>query len=160
MSEYGSRSQSADVAQTVHRTRAGRTPQSMSSDYSGWAGLTVFGAVLLVLTGIFQAMQGLVALFKDDYYEVGSSGLVIDVSYTTWGVVHLLAGGVAVAAGVSLFAGRMWARVVGTLVAGVSAIVNVGFLAAYPMWSVVVIVLDVLIIMALTLHGRDLVDHM
>jgi hypothetical protein len=116
--------------------------------------------VLLVLSGVFQAIQGFVALFKDDIYEVGSSGLVIEVSYTTWGVVHLVAGGVAVAAGISLFAGRMWARVVGAVVAGVSAIVNFGFLAAYPIWSVVVIVLDVLIIMALTLHGRDLVDHM
>jgi hypothetical protein len=130
----------------------------MASDPSGWVGWIVFAAVMMILMGSFHAIQGLVALFKDDYYAVGSSGLVLEVSYTTWGWVHLVAGVVAVLAGISLFAGRMWARVLGTVIAFVSAIVNVAFLAAYPLWSTLMIALDVAIIMALTVHGSDIAD--
>jgi hypothetical protein len=130
----------------------------MSSDYSGWAGWILFASVMMILVGAFHAIQGFVALFKDDYYAVESSRLVIHVSYTTWGVVHLLAGVLLVAAGVSLFGGKMWARVVGIVVACLSALTNVVFLAAYPLWSIMVIALDVAIIMALTAHGTELSD--
>ena len=62
------------------------------------------------------------------------------------------------AAGVALFAGKMWARVLGTAMACVSAIVNVGFLSAYPIWSAMVIFMDIAIIMALTVHGSAMED--
>jgi uncharacterized protein (DUF983 family) len=51
--------------------------------------------------------------------------------------------------------GQMWARVVGILVAVASAIVNIAFLAAYPVWSTIIITIDVLVIYALTVHGRE-----
>lgn len=159
MSDYAAKKQAADAAQAAHLRGYGRSPQSMASDYSAWAGWIVFAALMLMLTGAFHVIQGLVALMNDDYYVVGSSGLVVDVSYTAWGWVHLLAGAVAVLTGVSLLAGRMWARVVGTAIAGMSAIVNVGFLAAYPVWSALMIVLDVIIIMALTVHGGAIRDQ-
>ena len=159
MTDYATKRQAGDLASSAHAPRPGRSPQSMASDYSGWVGWILFAAVMLVLTGSFHVIQGLVALFRDDYYLVGSSGLAVDVSYTAWGWVHILAGIVAVAAGVSLFAGRMWARVLGTVVAGASAIVNVGFLAAYPLWSALVIAIDVLVILALTIHGTEIRDR-
>jgi uncharacterized membrane protein (DUF2068 family) len=69
-------------------------------------------------------------------------------------------GGVIVLlAGVGLFSGKMWARVVGVAMASVSAIVNVAFLAAYPLWSALVIFMDVAIIMALTVHGSETADY-
>lgn len=130
----------------------------MSSDYSGWAGWILFASVMMMLVGAFHAIQGFVALFKDDYYAVDSSRLVVHVSYTTWGVVHIAAGVLLVAAGVALFAGKMWARVIGVVIAALSALTNVVFLAAYPLWSILVIAMDVAIIMALTVHGSALSD--
>ncbi|MGH3308691.1 MAG: DUF7144 family membrane protein [Nocardioides sp.] len=130
----------------------------MSTDASGWVGWTLFAAVIMILVGAFHVIQGLVALFKDDYYAVGASGLVLNVNYTAWGWIHIVGGVIVVAAGVALFSGKMWARVLGTAMACVSAIVNVGFLAAYPIWSALVIFMDIAIIMALTVHGSAMED--
>ena len=134
-----------------------RSPsQTGGSDVSAWTGWIAFAGVIMVMLGIFHAIQGLVAIFKDDYYLVGSSGLVVNVDYTTWGWVHLLGGIILVAAGVCVFTGQIWARTVGVILALVSAIVNVGFLAAYPLWSLMMIALDVIVILALTVHGSEM----
>ena len=158
LSDYSSKSQQARLAESS-RMGPGRSPASMSTDASGWVGWILFAAVIMLLVGAFHVIQGLVALFKDDYYVVGTSGLVLDVSYTAWGWIHIVGGLVVVAAGVALFAGKMWARVLGIAMACVSAIVNVGFLAAYPLWSAMVIFMDIAIIMALTVHGSAIADY-
>jgi hypothetical protein len=110
---------------------------------------------MMMLLGTFHAIQGLVALFNDEYYLVSSSGLVLSLDYTAWGWVHLVAGAVLVAAGLGVFGGQTWARAVGVATAVLSAIVNVGFLAAYPVWSLMMIALDVVLILALTVHGSE-----
>ena len=123
---------------------------------SGWVGWVVFAGIMMVLLGSFHLIQGLLALFQDSYYLVGKSGLTVHVDYTTWGWVHLIGGIIVVAAGIALFAGQTWARAVAVIVAMVSAIVNIGFLSAYPIWSVMMITIDVLVIWALTVHGGEL----
>jgi hypothetical protein len=107
------------------------------------------------MVGSFQAISGLVALFNDDYYLVGSNGLVVSVDYTAWGWVHLVLGVVAFLTGIGMMIGQSWARVTGIILAVLSAIVNLAFLAAYPVWSVLVIALDVIVIYALAVHGRE-----
>jgi hypothetical protein len=130
--------------------------QTGGYDDSAWTGWIAFAGVVMVMLGIFHAIQGLVAIFKDEYYLVGKSGLVVNVDYTAWGWVHLLGGIILVAAGVAVFSGQIWARTVGVILALVSAIVNVGFLAAYPLWSLMMIALDVTVILALTVHGSEM----
>jgi hypothetical protein len=136
------------------------TPDVRSSDLargksSAWAGWVVFAAVVAITMGIYEAITGLVAIFNDDYYLVGSSGLVVSVDYTVWGWVHLLLGLAAVAAGIGLMQTRGWARIVVIGLAALSAIVNLGFLSAYPLWSTIIIAFDVIIIYALTVHWHD-----
>ncbi len=108
------------------------------------------------MLGTFHVFQGIVALVKDQYFLVTSSGLVIDVDYTTWGWTHIIAGAIVLMAGVGVFAGQMWARVVGTVVALVSAVINMIFLPAYPLWSIIMVGLAVVVIMALTVHGSEI----
>jgi hypothetical protein len=79
----------------------------------------------------------------------------VNVDYTTWGWTQLIFGVVVAFAGSSLWAGRMWARIVAVLLAMLSVIVNIGFLAAFPIWSTIMILLDVLIIWAVMVHGRE-----
>ena len=122
---------------------------------SGWVGWIFFGGAILVLAGVFQAIAGLAALFKDDYFLVRSRGLLVHVDYTTWGWVHLVLGVVMVLAGYSLFVGRTWARVVAVVLALLSAVVNLGFLSAYPIWGTILIALDVVVIYAVTVHGAE-----
>jgi hypothetical protein len=124
--------------------------------YSGWVGWIAFAGVMMAMLGTFHIIQGLVALFNDDYYLVGKSGLIVNVDFTAWGWAQLISGIIVLAAGFGVFAGHMWARVVGVIAAMLSAIVNVGFLAAYPLWSLMMIALDVVIILALTVHGSEI----
>jgi hypothetical protein len=131
----------------------GRGPKA-----TGWVGWIVFSGIMMIMLGMFEAIIGFVALFKEDYYAVPRSGLVISVDYTTWGWVHLLLGIIALAAGFGVLVGQMWARVTGIILAVVSAVANIAFLAAYPIWSTIVIVVDVLVIYALAVHGREVKD--
>ena len=123
---------------------------------SGWVGWIVFAAVIAITMGVYEAIMGLIAIFNDKYYLVGSSGLAISVDYTVWGWVHLLLGLAAVAGGLALMQRRSWGRVVVIGLAGLSALVNLGFLAAYPLWSTIVIAFDVIVIYALTVHWKEL----
>ena len=49
----------------------------------------------------------------------------------------------------------MWARIVAILTAMVSAVVNLAFMSAYPLWSAIMIAVDVLVIYAVTAHGDE-----
>ena len=89
------------------------------------------------------------------FYVVGQKW-VFSFNVTTWGWIHLLAGGVLVVAGYFLFQGAVWARVVGVSVAIISAVLSFMWLPYYPIWSMLIIALDVFIIWALTVHGRDI----
>jgi hypothetical protein len=101
-------------------------------------------------------IQGLVAVFDQHYYTLPRGGLLVSTSYDAWGWVHVLAGVVVMVAGVCVLAGQTWARAVGTLLAFVSAVLNIGFLSAAPVWSMTMIALDVVVIMALTVHGSEI----
>lgn len=123
---------------------------------TGWVGMIAFGGMMMIMLGAFHAMAGFVALFQDDYFLVGANGLVVNVDYTAWGWTHLILGALVLGAGIALLAGQMWARVVTVVVAMASAIVNLAFLAAHPVWSMLMIALDVLVIWAVTVHGSEM----
>ena len=138
------------------------TPTSRSADRSrasgptGWAGFVVFAGIMMILAGAFQAIDGLIALFKDELYVVRPNGLVIDIDYTAWGWTHLLLGILLIAAGSAIFSGRVWGRTLGVIAATLSALVNFAFIPAYPVWSLLIITVDVLVIYALIAHGGEL----
>lgn len=136
------------------RPTEGEAPQRPPK-VTGWVGWVLFGAMMMILVGVFQGVVGLTALFKSGYYVTAAANLVVDVDYTVWGWVHIGLGAVAVAAGFGLLAGQMWARVVGIAMALVSSVVNLAFIPAYPLWSLMVITLDVLVIYAIAAHGRE-----
>ena len=140
------------MADTSHRTATDTRYEEPTS----WTGWVVFGGVMLIMLGAFQIIEGLVALFNQGFYLVGPHGLVVDVNYNTWGWVHTIIGVVAILTGVGLLAGNMAARVVGIAVACLSALVNLAFISAYPVWSTIMITLDVIVIYAIIVHGREL----
>jgi hypothetical protein len=124
-------------------------------EYSaGAAGLTVFAAILMIMVGVFHAAQALVALINDEFYVIGQE-YVFQFDLTTWGWVHLLLGVLVAAAGFGLFSGAVWARTLGVALAVLSAIANFLWMPYYPLWSIAIITLNVFVIWALTVHGRD-----
>ena len=123
---------------------------------TGWVGWVTFAGIMLIMLGIFQAIEGFVAIFDNGYYLVRPNGLVVNADYTAWGWTHLIIGLVAIAVGIGLMTGNMVARIVGIIIAVISAIVNLMFIAAYPVWSTIVIAVDVIVIYAIVAHGREL----
>lgn len=139
-----------------------RVPTARQSGYarrperSGWTGWVIFAAVMMLIVGTFQIIEALTALFRDTYYVVGHNGLLLRVDYTQWGWIHLIIGALLLIAGMSLFSGSTWARVLAVALAGLSALANLVFIAAYPFWSMTVIALDVFVIYAITVHGDEM----
>src|SRR5215213_8048677 len=140
------------------RPDTSRVAYGNQPDPTGWTGWIVFASFMMILVGSFQAIQGLVALFDDGFYVVRESGLVVDVDYNVWGTVHLLLGVLLLLSGAGVLAGNLAARTIGVILAGLSALVNMAFIGAYPVWSLLIITVDVLVIYALIVHGRELRD--
>jgi hypothetical protein len=123
------------------------------SEQDGWG---LFAALTLLLAGGFQVINGFIALYRSGVYQVGRSGLLLDVDYTTWGWVHLGLGILAIIAALGLLRGHMWARILGVSLAVVSSVVYMAFIAAFPALSLVVIALNILVIYAISVHGGEL----
>jgi hypothetical protein len=126
-----------------------------SHEMTGWAGWAYFAGFMMMLAGIFQAIAGLVAIFKDGVFVVGSGSLLL-FDFSQWGWVHLLIGVLLFFGAFSVFAGGAFGRTLGTMLAGLSAIANFTFFTAYPLWTIIVISIDILIIYALLVHGGEL----
>ena len=122
---------------------------------SPWAhGLAVFAGVVMVVGGAFQALEGLAGIVNDKYLVVLPNYLYA-FDLTVWGVIHLLVGLALVVIGVSLLRGQTWARVAGIVAAAVAAILNFVWLPIAPLWAIMVIAVDMLVIWALTQYLRQ-----
>jgi hypothetical protein len=131
--------------------------QDSYTEPSGWTGWIVFAATMMIIVGGLNAFQGLVALLNDTWAgwnPVTGNAVVLDI--TQWGWVHLIVGLVLVLAGFGVLSGNILARLVGVVVAGVSLVTNFFFLPVYTFWSLLLILVDILIIWALTVHGREM----
>jgi hypothetical protein len=120
-------------------------------------GLTFFASTMMVLIGAFHAIAGLAGIIEDQFYAA-TPNYVFEFDTTTWGWVHLVWGIVVLLAGFSLWTGAVWARTVGVYLAVLSAVANFAFIPYQPVWSIVMIALAVMVIWALTVRGRDIVE--
>ncbi|WP_432835836.1 DUF7144 family membrane protein [Dactylosporangium sp. CA-092794] len=123
---------------------------------SRWVtGLAVFGGSMMIVIGIFQAVVGLTAIFERSFYVLLTDNYLFGFDVGTWGWIHLALGVLVAAGGVAVLAGQLWGRVLGVVLAALSAIANFLFLPYYPLWSMLIIAADVAVIWALTRYGRD-----
>jgi hypothetical protein len=118
---------------------------------SGWLD---FAAVLTMLVGVYNVIEGLTALIRPEYFLVTTDKILV-FNFTTWGWIMLLLGLVQIVVGLGIAVGRMWARVAGIALAFLMAIVHLAFLSAYPVWSVVSIAMCVLVIYGLIVAPRN-----
>jgi hypothetical protein len=125
---------------------------------TAWVGWIWFAAVMMIMTGSFNVIYGLVALFEDQYYTISRQGLLV-FDLTQWGWILLIFGALAVFAGIALFSGAMWARVIAVALAALNAIAHMAFMSAYPVWALITIAVDVLVIWAVIVHGGEMKDE-
>lgn len=128
----------------------------MSQRRSGLAvGLTMFAGIIMMLLGVMHILWGLSAVIKDHFF-VAAPDQLIAINVTGWGWIHLILGVVVFVAGYSLFGGAVWARTVAVILASISGIGNFLSIPNYPVWAIVMLALDVFVIWALTVRGRDI----
>ena len=121
------------------------------------AGWIMFAGVIMITIGIFQAFAGLVAIIDDGFYVV-TPKYVAQFDATQWGWIHLIIGLIVLGAGFGVFSGNILARTVGVFVALGSMISMFFWMPWYPVWAIIVIVMDITVVWALTVHGRDLAE--
>ena len=124
-----------------------------SKSMAGWIG---FAGILMLIVGSIDFIQGLIALFDDEYYVVTESGFLV-VDLTAWGWVLLIWGVLLVLAGLGLASGQGWARWLAIVVVSLNFIVQLGFLgnSQYPLWSLTVMALNVIVLFALTARWSE-----
>ena len=111
-------------------------------------GISFFAGLLLILAGVFQALEALSAIVNDQYL-VATPRYIYTFDLTAWGWIHLLIGLALVAIGICLLLGQGWALMAGIVIAGLSAVVNFTWLPYSPFWAILLIAVDLLIIWAL-----------
>lgn len=140
----------------TYGTQAGRHAERQ--EVSGWAaGWLAFAAIMMIVQGVWWLMAGIIALFNNQFFVVGQQ-YVFQFDITTWGWIHLVTGIVVLLAGIGLFSGAMWARVVGVIVAAIAALIAFAWMPWYPIWGLLLIGISVAVIWAITAHGSSLAE--
>jgi hypothetical protein len=120
------------------------------SSGQGWA---AFAATMVLIAGVFNGIYGLAAIVDDNYFAPND---LLFGNLSLWGWIHLILGVLQVLAAAMIFAGSELGALLGIMFAGFSAIAALLAIGAYPLWSVIILVLDGLIIYALTVYGDAL----
>ncbi|MGW6395200.1 DUF7144 family membrane protein [Streptomyces sp. NPDC055103] len=130
------------MASNVSGARGQTSPRRFAT---GW---TVFAAVLMIFGGTMAIFEGIAAIAKDDLIVV-TRDYAFKMNTTGWGWIHLILGILIVLAGLALFTGALWARIIGIALAGLGMLANFLWLPYYPFWAIVLIAIDVFVIWAL-----------
>ena len=117
-------------------------------------GITATAGLILMLTGVFGMIQGIVGIVDNDLY-VATNKWLFELDATAWGWGHILIGLISFCAGVGLFFGGRWTRALAIVIAVFGILANFAWLPYYPMWAVLVIAFDLFVIWAVTVHGSD-----
>src|SRR6478672_459757 len=126
----------------------------MESDGFGWK---VFAGIMILIVGALNVFDGIVGLTQQSYIKQFTNGqLPITNNIKTWSWVVLIIGVVMILAGLLIFSGNMFGRVVGVLVASLNLLVQLAYLNHNPFWSFTMILIDLLVIYGLVAHGGRL----
>jgi hypothetical protein len=115
-----------------------------------WA---VFVAVLFFTLGCFNVIYAIAAYTQDDYF-LADELLFGDLSM--WGTVYLIVGLVQLLTGFLIWRGSVMGQVLGILLALVNSIQALLSVGAYPVWSIIILVFNGVVIYALTVYGESL----
>jgi hypothetical protein len=125
-----------------------------------WAGWVAFAALLMVVMGFLDFLQGLIAIVRDDYYVLTPEQIIV-FDLTTWGWIMMIWGIVVSVAGYGLVTGASWARWFTIFAATVNLVIQLSFVGAsqYPLWALVVLTLNVLVLYALIVRWSDVKEE-
>ncbi|MFE6844089.1 hypothetical protein [Streptomyces sp. NPDC057686] len=126
------------------------TPSTTPSATSrAWAsGGTTFAGVVMIITGIFSIIEGIVAIANDEVYQhIGNYTFKFDL--TAWGWIHLIVGILVAGAGAAILKGWEAGRIAGIALTSLYVILHFMWLPYQPLWSIIAIAIGVFVIWAL-----------
>ena len=123
---------------------------------TGWVGWGVFAAVILIISGLLNIFHGLQALIGPDSLFFTTEAGLFSVDIQSWAWFHLIIGVLLLLIGIALLGGATWARVIAIILVALNALAQLTLIAAQPWLSLAVLAIDILVIYALTVHGREL----
>jgi hypothetical protein len=140
----------------VSKTQVPKTAAEYAAmDAGPWTGWLVFASIVLCVVGAVNLIQGLVALTRDQYFLVRAGEKLLITDFTAWGWILLVWALAQIGAGLGLNSGKGFARWMAIGIACVSVILQTLFLSAYPIWSIIIIALDIMVVYALTAHWQE-----
>ena len=114
---------------------------------SGWM---LFAALMLMISGAFNAIDGFVGFFRSTYYV----GRPVGGDLWIYALMWLAFGLLLIAAGSAILAGQSWARWFGIVVVSLNAFLNLFAIGIYPWWSLTMIAVDLLVLWGLSAGWR------
>jgi hypothetical protein len=135
--------------------RVAQQTYGRDTERTGWTGWITFAGIMLIIGGSLGLIFGIIAAVNDKWVVFTNRGAV-SLDLSTWGWVHIIVGAIVVLAGFGVFTGNILARIVAVAVAVVSLIANFLWLPVYPVWAIIIITIDALVIWALTAHGGEM----
>ncbi|MFG2043588.1 hypothetical protein [Dactylosporangium sp. NPDC048998] len=121
---------------------------------TAWAGLVLFAGAMLIVVGAVNVIEGIVALANARHVVVTEDTLYF-FNISGWGWTVLVLGVLLLAVGIGVLTAQTWARVAAIVVVAVHAVVQVLWIAAYPVWSILMLALDTVILYALTARWEE-----
>jgi hypothetical protein len=115
------------------------------------AGWIAFAGIMLAIIGILNVIYGIAAIGDSSFFVHNTKYILSNLN--TWGWVTLIIGVIQVLAAFSIWSGGEFGRWIGIFIAGVSMIGALLSLPAYPLWSLAVFAIDVLIVYGLAAYG-------
>jgi hypothetical protein len=126
----------------------------MDARSSRGVGWIAFSSAVLIVGGAFAIIDGMMAVYRSRFFS--SSAVYAFSDLKTWGWIVFGLGVAAVVAGIAVLSGREWARWLGVIVAGLNAVGQLLFAQAYPLWSLIIIGVDIAVIYGLTAYGSTM----
>lgn len=123
---------------------------------TGWTGWGVFASVLLLIAGIFDLIFGLAAIIGPNTTLLVTDGGLFAIDVAAWGWWHILSGVALILVSFFLYRGATWARVVAIILVILNAVGQLTLFSSQPWLSLAILAVDVLVLYALTVHGREL----
>lgn len=144
----------SQAAQPTGPTSSGGAwpPRQPGARGGSWAtGGVTFAGVLMMCGGLLALFQGIAAVAGDAvYFRIGT--YIYKMNLTGWGIIHIVIGALVLATGIGLLMGMAWARIVGLVLVAFSLISQFLFLPYAPVWSLILLAIDVFVLWALASH--------
>ena len=119
-----------------------------SSKGEGWL---LFAGIMILIAGILNTIWGIAAIDKASFFVEDERFIIEDLSTMGW--VILIIGIVQLFAAFSIWSGGGFGRWIGIIAASFSAVGALLSIPGYPLWSIAVFGVDLLIIYGLAAYG-------